>query len=186
MSGAEDDEVAKWYEKGKYKLLFDNIKKGLQICMDNPPRHSTPPARPFKASDAESMAHTLIILVWSCEQKLVPSQHVKHATHQQLLQLDEQLISFTIEGKYWTVVCKTGLIREFRFPKGFECFARHSITMTFKYGILKTNFNLDNGADDGNDMDYHALSLQGGADDSGADDMMYGNFTDRCVQQMSW
>jgi hypothetical protein len=51
MSGAEDDKVAKWYEKGKYKLLFDDVKEGPQFCIPG--------------VEAESMAHTLIILVWS-------------------------------------------------------------------------------------------------------------------------
>eukprot|EP00729_Bicosta_minor_P008558 gene8559-20144_t len=92
MSGAEDDEMA----PGKYKLLFDDVKKGLQDNILQP-------------AWAESMARTLIILVRSCEQKLATS-HVKHVDPdlQQLRQLDNQLINFTVDGEYWTLDCKTG------------------------------------------------------------------------------
>jgi len=174
-TGGDNPKVTKaqWNEKEKYKLLFNDVKNGLQ---------SSIPRLGLDDVAAKSMAHTLIILVRSCEQELelAPWPHVKqHATNRQLKELKEQgLAGFTVDGENWVLDCKT-YFRQFQFPKGFECFAMHTINMTFfRNGELKTEFvNLDHGGDDGEGMDFYSMS---------ENNMDYANFTDRCVQQMSW
>ena len=163
MSGAEEGPVA----SGKYTLLFNDVKDGLEKNIPN-----------LDPALAESMAHTLIILVRRCEQKLDTSQHVQDVQDvdpEKIKQLDNQLINFRVHGEYWAIDCKSETIEDyswtqfesmfnltvqFKFPKGFDCFARQNITMSFENGLFIVFENTDHGADD---------------------NMMLGNFTDRCV-----
>jgi hypothetical protein len=178
MSGAEEGPVA----PGKYTLLFNDVKDGLQKNIPN-----------LNPALAESMAHTLIILVQRCEQKLDTSQHVhQDVDSKKIKQLDDHLKIFRVDGGHWAIECKTGsktVYRQFNFPEefDFDSFARHTINMTFNNGLFIEFENIKDGADGHSDMTGQPSLDNWRGDGNGADDdsmdttMSMSDFTDRCV-----